>query len=213
MRQHDKSLEALFKKIKTNKKNNSDKLLGWQRKVILRILQRKYSSVRGTQREYSSKPLKHIIVKRILVFKRYTYTYFYPLNIFHLFAFPSGKSSDPKIIGIKTYLFEISARKKVFSKFQQIENFRLRRRGKNQQQCILIEGFAVYNCGKLSVDSLPTDGQQIFWGTVLQFYRLVPMLHMSLAFEIQTRVLKIERYKSSVMMVLYSDLGFDRNLS
>ena len=25
----------------------------------------------GTQREYSSKPLKHIIVKRILVFKRY----------------------------------------------------------------------------------------------------------------------------------------------
>ena len=27
-------------------------------------------SVRGTQREYSSKPLKHSIVKRILVFKR-----------------------------------------------------------------------------------------------------------------------------------------------
>ena len=26
--------------------------------------------VRGTQREYSSKPLKHSIVKRILVFKR-----------------------------------------------------------------------------------------------------------------------------------------------
>ena len=25
---------------------------------------------RGTQREYSSKPLKHTIVKRILVFKR-----------------------------------------------------------------------------------------------------------------------------------------------
>ena len=27
-------------------------------------------STRGTQREYSSKPLKHSIVKRILVFKR-----------------------------------------------------------------------------------------------------------------------------------------------
>ena len=26
--------------------------------------------IRGTQREYSSKPLKHSIVKRILVFKR-----------------------------------------------------------------------------------------------------------------------------------------------
>ena len=25
---------------------------------------------------------------------------------FHLFGFPSWKSSDPKIIGIKTYLFE-----------------------------------------------------------------------------------------------------------
>ena len=32
--------------------------------------------------------------------------YFYPLKIFHLFGFPSWKSSDPKIIGIKTYLFE-----------------------------------------------------------------------------------------------------------
>ena len=28
------------------------------------------SLIRGTQREYSSKPLKHSIVKRILVFKR-----------------------------------------------------------------------------------------------------------------------------------------------
>ena len=29
-----------------------------------------YSTFRGTQREYSSKPLKHSIVKRILVLKR-----------------------------------------------------------------------------------------------------------------------------------------------
>ena len=28
------------------------------------------NDIRGTQREYSSKPLKHSIVKRILVFKR-----------------------------------------------------------------------------------------------------------------------------------------------
>ena len=28
---------------------------------------------RGTQREYSSKPLKHSIIKRILVFKRHTF--------------------------------------------------------------------------------------------------------------------------------------------
>ena len=29
-----------------------------------------FQPVRGTQREYSSKPLKHSIVKRILAFKR-----------------------------------------------------------------------------------------------------------------------------------------------
>ena len=34
---------------------------------------------RGTQREYSSKPLKHGIVKRVLVFKRWIWAYFYPL--------------------------------------------------------------------------------------------------------------------------------------
>ena len=62
--------------------------------------------LRGTQREYSSKPLKHSIVKRILVFKQQIQGYFYPLKIFHLFGFPSGKSSGLKIIGIKTYLFK-----------------------------------------------------------------------------------------------------------
>ena len=45
--------------------------------------------VRGTQREYSSKPLKHSIVKRVLVFKQWIWAYFYPLQIFHLFGFPS----------------------------------------------------------------------------------------------------------------------------
>ena len=44
---------------------------------------------RGTQREHSSKPLKHSIVKRILVFERQIQAYFYPLEVFHLFGFPS----------------------------------------------------------------------------------------------------------------------------
>ena len=34
------------------------------------LLRRELLKVRGTQREYSSKPLKNSIVKRILVFKR-----------------------------------------------------------------------------------------------------------------------------------------------
>ena len=44
--------------------------------------------VKGTrQREYSSKPLKHSIVKRILIFKgRYRHI-FIPQKIFHLFGF------------------------------------------------------------------------------------------------------------------------------
>ena len=39
-------------------------------------------------------------------------------KIFHLFGFPSWKSSDPKIIGIKTYLFENSSQKKGSRKFK-----------------------------------------------------------------------------------------------
>ena len=39
----------------------------------------KFYMLRGTQREYSSKPLKHSIVKRVLVFKRWIWVYFYPL--------------------------------------------------------------------------------------------------------------------------------------
>ena len=45
--------------------------------------------------------------------------------MFHLFAFPSWKSSEPNIIGIKTYLFENSARKKA------PVNFRWLFKGKN----------------------------------------------------------------------------------
>ena len=52
------------------------------------------------------------LLKPILVFKRQIQAYFYPLTIFHLFGFPSRKSSVPKIIGIKTYLFENFSQKK-----------------------------------------------------------------------------------------------------
>ena len=52
------------------------------------------------QGEYSSKPLRRSI-KRILVFKRLIWAHFYPL-----------KSSDPKIIGIKSYLFKNFSQKK-----------------------------------------------------------------------------------------------------
>ena len=38
--------------------------------------------------------------------------YFYPLNFFYLFGFPSWKSSILKIIGIKIYLFENFSQKK-----------------------------------------------------------------------------------------------------
>ena len=48
-----------------------------------------YTNVRGTQREYSSKPHKHSIDERTLVFKRQIKDYVYPLKIFHLFGFPS----------------------------------------------------------------------------------------------------------------------------
>ena len=74
----------------------------------------KCSITRGTQLEYSSKPLKHSIVNRVLVLNG---RYIYPLKMFHLFAFPSWKSNDPKIIGIKTYLFENFSQKKGSRKF------------------------------------------------------------------------------------------------
>ena len=52
--------KALFQTLQRTKKNN----------LVARV--HSYSSLRsrGTQREYSSKPLQHRIVKRILVFKR-----------------------------------------------------------------------------------------------------------------------------------------------
>ena len=43
----------------------------WQKKTTeTRNILRHFEIDRGTQREYSSKPLKHSIVKSILVFKR-----------------------------------------------------------------------------------------------------------------------------------------------
>ena len=46
-------------------------------------------TTRGTQREYGSKPLKHGIVERILVFEPGRYRHIFILEIFHLFGFPS----------------------------------------------------------------------------------------------------------------------------
>ena len=48
-----------------------------------------WEPIRGTQREYSSKPLTRSIAERILLLKRQIQAYFYPLKIFHLFGFPS----------------------------------------------------------------------------------------------------------------------------
>ena len=39
----------------------------------------KNTADRGTQRKYSSKPLKRSIVKRVLAFKQWIWAYFYPL--------------------------------------------------------------------------------------------------------------------------------------
>ena len=72
---------------------------------------------RGTQREYSSKPLKHSIVKCILVLKRLDIGIFLSPKNFHLFGFPSWKSSDQKIIRIKTYFFKNFSQKKGSRKF------------------------------------------------------------------------------------------------
>ena len=56
----------------------------------------------------------HLNIALLNVFKylndRYRHP-FIPLKFFHLFGFPSWKSSDPKIIGIKTYLENFSQKK------------------------------------------------------------------------------------------------------
>ena len=61
--------------------------------------------VRGTQREYSSKLLKNALLIIFQYLNRRYRHIFVPKKTFHLFGFPSWKSSDPKIIGIKTYFF------------------------------------------------------------------------------------------------------------
>ena len=56
-----------------------------------------WSSYRGTQRQYSSKPLKHSIVKRILVFERQIQTYFYLYIFFILvYIFTAGDKNSPQ---------------------------------------------------------------------------------------------------------------------
>ena len=66
-------------------------------------------SCRGTQRECSSKPLKHRIVKRILVFKRQIQAYFY---IFICSDFSAESLVIQKLQASKLNFSKISARKK-----------------------------------------------------------------------------------------------------
>ena len=68
--------------------------------------------IRGTQRQYSSKPLQHSIVKRILGFKRQIQAYFYPLRIFHLFGFLAESLLIRKLQRSKLTFSKILASKK-----------------------------------------------------------------------------------------------------
>ena len=69
--------------------------------------------IRGTQRGYCSKPLNITLLNAFLnSIQTVDIGIFLCLKTFHLFGFPSWKSSEPKIIGIKTYLFENFSQKK-----------------------------------------------------------------------------------------------------
>ena len=76
---------------------------------------------RGTQQEYSSKPLQlNIALLNVFLISVYMVDIGICLSpkIFHLFGIRSWRSSDPKIIGIKTYLYEnFSEKKKSSRKF------------------------------------------------------------------------------------------------
>ena len=57
---------------KNGNRNTCDKIFGERIRHFLKRVTMKFHVVvvRGTQREYSSKPLKHSSVKRILLFKQ-----------------------------------------------------------------------------------------------------------------------------------------------
>ena len=65
--------DSIFRRSKNLEENDCDRR---KKKVFLMFSERNRNRnevsayIRGTQRECSSKPLKHSIVKRILVFKR-----------------------------------------------------------------------------------------------------------------------------------------------
>ena len=63
---------------------------------------------RGTQREYTSKPFKHSIVERILVFKWQIQAYFYPLKIFICSDFLAKSLVIRKLQGSKLTFSKIS---------------------------------------------------------------------------------------------------------
>ena len=68
-------IEVLFRKTTIQAENTEKRMFGSLNKVAPlkkeeQQPRQQQTTARGTQREYSSKPLKHSIVKRILVFKR-----------------------------------------------------------------------------------------------------------------------------------------------
>ena len=73
-----------YQRVRSGINMGSTKKVPWGSKTLVLCL----GKDRGTQREHSSKPLKHIIFKRIFLNARNRHI-FYPLKIFHLFAFPS----------------------------------------------------------------------------------------------------------------------------
>ena len=78
----------LFNKIKPLIKQDEGSRLVYRAPLSIVLISSFFN--RGTQRqEYSSKPVQHNIVERILVFKRQIQAYFYSLKIFHLVGFPS----------------------------------------------------------------------------------------------------------------------------
>ena len=80
--------------------------------ILFLFLRSRKATVRGTQRENSSKPLQHSIFECILVVKRRYKHIFVPYKFFICSDFLAESLYDPKIIGIKNHLFENFSQKK-----------------------------------------------------------------------------------------------------
>ena len=68
---HEQFRKTNYPKLSNSKGITSDMKCNLALQICKKFkLEFESKELRGTQREYSSKPLKHSIVKRILVFKR-----------------------------------------------------------------------------------------------------------------------------------------------